>query len=218
MNCFELLTDLPQNNENFNSDMDKRYRQTHILVKDSKSKEFIVAYVRSMMDTYIYDFRINGKVVNVDIRNPPYIEAKPFLPETGYYTYNGSQAIYIYKNPQRQWKRSFCNSIYSVNSPANFLANYGRMDDTTMQVMAKQIHEPVYYTMDSFPKEMKSFAINIAFACVKDYEDIWHLVYRRIPIGKIDFKEKLITDIPEIMKQEVMDMLVRNNLQLWTMK
>ena len=88
MNSFEILTDLPQNNEHFDSDMEKRYYKTCILVKKPKSNEFKVAFVNNKHDKFLYEFRIKETLYNVDIRGKDFIEAIPFLPETGYYTYN----------------------------------------------------------------------------------------------------------------------------------
>ena len=217
MNSFEILTDLPQNNEHFDSDMEKRYYKTCILVKKPKSNEFKVAFVNNKHDKFLYEFRIKETLYNVDIRGKDFIEAIPFLPETGYYTYNNN-VIYLYKNPQRQWKRSFCSNIYIATSPANFLDHFGRIDDITWQNIAIEILNPKYQSLDKLNDNYTQVAINRSFAGIQDYDKNYHLVYRRIPIGKLDLEDKSIVDIPDVMKQEVSDMLSRNNLLHWKMK
>ena len=107
MNSFARLTDYPPNHPGIRDDMTRRYENTY-MVMDVKGVPTPVAYAGSSASKYVFS-AIDGRTI--ELRPTDTDEINVLLPKVGYYNVNGNP-IYLVKCPQRQWKRSLCNSIY----------------------------------------------------------------------------------------------------------
>jgi len=217
MNPFEKFIDLQASDEKFINDMDKRYNRTFILIQRKKDSPLELFEVHDRIDDSIYRF-IGTSDININIKENTVVDVQAFMPETGYYLYNHG-AFYVYKYPQRQWKRSFCSNIYVMTSPMNTLDNWSRLDNSTWRKMADAILTTKYVSLDKVvDNKTCNIALNKSFACAVDHNDQPHLCYRRVPIGDLDIENKVITNVPDVIKQEVMDLLQRTGVKLWTIQ
>lgn len=216
MNPFEKFIDLQAFDEQFINDMDKRYNRTFILIQRKKELPLELFEVRDRMEDSTYRF-VGPTDIDIDIKKNTIVDVQTFMPETGYYQYTNG-AFYIYKYPQRQWKRSFCSNIYVMTSPMNTLDNWSRLDNNTWRKMADAILTTKYSSFDKVTENKKcNIALNKSFACAVDHNDNPFLCYRRVPIGKLDIECRVISDVPEIMQQEVLDLLQRTSVKQWTL-
>jgi len=216
MNPFEKFIDLPASDEQFINDMDKRYNRTFVLIQLKKESPLGLFEVQNRVGDGIYRF-VGPIDTNIDIKKNTVGDVQAFMPETGYYQYTNG-AFYIYKDPQRQWKRSFCSNIYVITSPMNTLDNWSRLDNNTWRKMADAILTTKYVSLDKVTNNQNcNIALNKSFACAIDNNDQPHLCYRRVPIGNLDIQNKVITNVPDVIKQEVIDLLQRTGVKLWTL-
>lgn len=194
------------------NDYAKRYDGTIMLVtygKHIKSPMYIKCRGHSLIlatehveDTLQFDGRTND------------VQIEAFLPKVGYYNV-GNQAINLYKYPQRQWRRSFCNSIYRAGSVNNSLP---RANDHSFFTMAQAILNPVYVPMDKVAHPLfGNVALSRWYAIARVRKESF-LTYRGCSVGSLCFDTGEITALHSTFQQEIQDFLNRNGVKVWKLK
>src|SRR5574343_109144 len=109
ISVFAKLTDLPEGHEQIVNDFSKRYYRTYMVLNGE-----IVLIQENTANELYYDKMIGGNITRqvINIRDINSLEI--FLPEIGYYN-TAVGLIYIYKQPKRQWQRSFSRNIYAIS-------------------------------------------------------------------------------------------------------
>ena len=206
MSTLSKLTDLPDGHDKIYDDLDKRFTNTWMLLNGTP------AFCRGRDGNSVYFIYVNGYEKIWNIVKEPNIDLVPFLPPTGYYNVDG-QPLYMYKNPQKQWRRSFCGQIYMNNIGM-------RMGDTSSSTrrLIKAIFEPVYATLNDIVNPLfVRVALSHYFAIIPDGE-IVQLHYRTFPIAKLDFSTMSVEVTTPTMYQEVQDLFKRTGVYRWKMK
>ena len=107
MNTFETLTGLPINHEQFLNDWDKRYNNTVMLYKGEP------IYIHGREGSLIKaNALFQQEILELDSYSKKEIDLEPWLPDNGYYGNKDYPLISLACIPSRQWKRSYCNSLY----------------------------------------------------------------------------------------------------------
>jgi len=215
MNFFEKIIDLPKTSESFVSDMEKRFHRTFLLCRANPKEDFYPVEVRDRVDASLFLFISPFSNSEVNIKTST-LEVQPFLPDTGYYNLK-TRLFYLTKDPQRQWKRSFCPSIYTLNSPINTDMQWGRTNTASWTECARAICNNKYTSLDSIKqKDAVPTALSLSFAfSYNERENKHQLIYRRVPVATLDFEKKEIVDVVDFMHQEIQDLLYRTNVKSW---
>jgi len=212
MNCFAKLTDLPETSDLIRSDFEKRYLNTYMR-QTIDSKERIVYFIGFDGSNAHFRDSQSGKTAIHSIREDVALDT--FLPNVGYYNVMG-RPMYLYKNPQKQWKRSFCNSIYVTDAPGM----NGRQDNATAwRDIALEVMKPVYAHLDELTKKLYAYvALTKKFAIAADPQGNMNLLYRQYTVGRLDFASHIITVLQPTLKQEIMDLLKYTGVTTWKLQ
>jgi len=213
MNFLAKLTDLPEGHEYIRSDFEKRYLNTY-LVETLNGKQRIVFFIGNDRETWHFRDCITNETTIY--RANAEVDMVPFLPQVGYYNIHG-KPIYIFKNPQKQWKRSFCNSIYTTDATQ---MERGRTDNTiTWKEYALEMLHPVYAHLDELTKKLYAYvALNRMFALQANEKGQHNLVYRQYVVGCLNFKERTIKVLQPTFLQEIQDLLKHTGVQTWKLQ
>lgn len=204
MNILQKLTDLPVTHERFFEDFDKRYNNTFLQVEHKQTNEILYLVQRDGDLLYFRDE--NEKTYKFNLFDDD-LALHPFLPQTGYYNHNQGP-IYIQKNPQRQWKRSFCYPLYIIH----------KLDGS--DVIRRQYPALIPYL--KYPNYISLDQISIGDAALNKYIAInWNsphkadIIFNQQKIASINNKTKQIVDINPTFLQEIKDYLKYNRITKW---
>ena len=213
MSTCAKLTDLPDGHELQTQDFDKRYQNTYLLVEGTPM-EFIG---REGIKYHFQDTTKQNKPYIWNVKEKPNLDIVPFLPAIGYYNVGGVP-IYLYKVPQKQYKRSFCSSIYTSSSINRGLTT--RTDQATAwKPIVLEAANPTYALLDEIVKPIFAYvALNRQFAIQTNATNGLNLIYRQYQIGELDFKEKCIQVFQPTFYQEVQDLLKYTGVRKWNLK
>ena len=201
MSTLSKLTDLPDNDPQQRHDFERRYVSTYILV------DGVPAYCRGFEGNTIIFYDMKGGSFLWDTKKEPDKDVKPFLPETGYYNVAGV-VTYLYKYPQRQWRRSFCGGLYNSDL-------YPIRDGAQMRDIVREIYKNVYTSLDSVCHPLFArVAINKEFA-VKTSDGVSRLYYRNYAIATLDFSDFRVKLTAPEMLQEVIDLFKYTGVTKW---
>jgi hypothetical protein len=200
MSLFARLSELPEGHAECRTDFDKRYTNTYMI---DYSEEKPKVLLNRGLDGGTIHFRMkNTTSYLIDGRKDHPIE--PFMPKPGYYN-SKMNILYIYKTPNRQWKRSFSSGIYRVN---NELAT----DKNNWFDIIEGILDNKYVHLDMISNELFSkFAITPQFAVKPDC----HLYYKEFIIGKMNFQKYQINLLEPELKQEIVDFFKHHGVYKW---
>lgn len=210
----EQLIQLPIKHQDFYNDFTKRYKGTFLWIQRRGDKEPTLHKICNFIQESTYEtIDLNNQVHSFDLKDQS-LSYDIFLPDTGYYQLQDN-SCYIYKYPQRQWKRSFCESIYQLSYTSNMIL---RQDN--WRSILKEMIKNTYTSLNNITqlKTQQSKVLSPQFVCMQIGSDSTRLFYRTIYIGDINFKEKLITLIHPIIEQEVLDLLKRTKSLDWNVK
>ena len=200
MSLFARLSELPDDHPDQRGDFDKRYLLTYMVNNIGKTPE-IVLY-RNREDWKCILNKLDGDRLYIDGRKD--CDIQPFMPKPGYYN-SDLNLLYIYKTPNRQWKRSFCSGIYKI------INNIGT-EKERWHIFAQAILEAKYLELDHIVSPLMSkYAITRHFAINEDC--ILH--YKKHPIALLNFNHMEIQLIEPELKQELMDFFKYNRITKW---
>ena len=203
MSTLSKLTDLPDNDPQQRHDFERRYVSTYILV------DGVPAYCRGFDGNTIIFYDMKGESFLWDTKKEPDKDVKPFLPETGYYNVAGV-VTYLYKYPQRQWRRSFCVGLYTSDT---YIIREGVGN---IRQLVKDIIAEVYTSLDSITNPLFArVALNKKFAVNSNEDNIATLYYRKFPIATLDFTTFTVNLTAPTMKQEVLDLFKYTGVTKW---
>lgn len=202
MSTLSKLTDLPDNDPQQRHDFERRYVSTYILV------DGVPAYCRGFDGNTIIFYDMKGESFLWDTKKEPDKDVKPFLPETGYYNVAGV-VTYLYKHPQRQWRRSFCSGLYTTDTISL------REGTGNIRAIIRELMAPMYVTLDNLLSPVFArVALNKQFA-VRTIDDVATLFYRNYPIATLDFNTFTVKLTAKTMKQEVLDLFKYTGVTKW---
>jgi len=209
-NWLAKLTDLPEGHEGIRTDFDKRYTNTYMVdVVDNKPR--IVFFIGCDANSYHFRDVLTDNTTIYTKQSD--VNITPFLPGVGYYNVQGIP-MYLYKVPQKQWKRSFCTSIYVTPTlPGRYNT------DPRWKALAVEALHPSYAHLDEISKKIFSFvAVSKKFAIQQDEQSNINLLYRQYVVGRLDFNLRTITVVQPIFLQEIQDLLKYTGVQTWNLK
>lgn len=213
MTSFARLTDYPPNHPGIQDDMTRRYENTY-MVMNIKGVPTPVAYAGSSPSKFVFT-DIDGRTI--ELRPTDMDEINVLLPKVGYYNVNGNP-IYLVKCPQRQWKRSLCNSIYKILAPINTM-NIGPQGGMLWFALAKEVLNPTYASLDDIRINLfANVAISRKFVVAKDGKGIPCLMYKRYKIAELDFKYRSVIVTQPLLMQEVRDLFKYTGVTTWTLQ
>lgn len=203
MNILQKLTDLPVTHERFYEDFDKRYINTFLLINYKAKQDVLFLYQRDGTTLY---FQNSDKHTKYSIADENLI-LQPFLPKVGYYNYREGP-VYIQKNPQRQWRRSFCYPLY-----------YATKLDGSEIIRRHYINIASYLIQDNYTSLNDLTIVDTALS--KHIAVRWispktaDLLYDTQKIAIIDRDTKQIFNINPTFLQEIKDYLKYNRITKW---
>lgn len=213
MTSFARLTDYPPNHPGIRDDMTRRYENTYMVI-NIKGVLTPVCYIGSNTSKFVFS-DINGN--NIEFRPIDTDEINILLPKVGYYNVNGNP-VYLVKLPQRQWKRSLCNSIYKILPPINTM---GAMmtNGNIWFALAQEVLNPTYASLDDIRINLfANVAISRKFVVAKDTKGIPCLMYKRYKIAELDFKTRSVIVTQPLLMQEVRDLFKYTGVTTWTLQ
>ena len=201
MSTLFKLTDLPDNDPKQRHDFERRYVGTYMLVNG------VPCYCRGVDGSTIIYLDIHGNAVTWDVKKDPEADVTVYLPKTGYYNVDGN-VLYLYKHPQRQWRRSFCGGLYNSDL-------YPIRDGAQTRTIVREIYKNVYTSLDSVCHPLFArVAINKEFA-VKTSDGVSRLYYRNYAIATLDFSDFRVKLTAPEMLQEVIDLFKYTGVTKW---
>ena len=206
------LTDLPEGNENIASDFEKRYLSTYLQQYMSNGERRIIYFEGRSGSNYQFWVPSDNSRFLFQPKLDEDLDIRPLLPDVGYYNVQGHPK-YLYKVPQKQYKRSFCSSTYTIAG-----AGMTR-EGNSWTMMAQTVLDPMYAKLDEITKKLFSYiALTPKFAIQENDKGRSQLLYRQYPVGVLHFKERAIEVIQPTMYQEVMDLFKSTGVQTWKLK
>jgi hypothetical protein len=188
------------------SDFSKRYLRTYLLYE---GKPALVHNVEERFINFKFLLDKSYKLYHI---GAPNLNIQPLLPKVGYYNVQG-KPVFLYKNPQKQYKRSFCSSTYTTDEPT-----LRAMDRTTLtsywEDLAQATINPDYAHLDELQRSILGYvALNLKFAIQGNI-----LLYRKYPIGILNFQTRTLTIQQPLLMQEVQDLFQYTEVQTWKLK
>jgi hypothetical protein len=216
MTSFARLTDYPTNSPLIREDMDKRFQNTYMALWDSIKKCFIPTLYYGYTNSKYVFIKSNGDYVELLAQDKT--EVKPILPKVGYYNIRGTPH-YVIKIPQRQWKRSLCNSIYQILPPVNDpQLQRERLPQSYWYALAEECLNPTYASLDDVKKSLfANIALNNKFVLIKDSNGIPILGYKRYKVAELDFNTRSVIITEPLMTQEIQDLFKYTGISTWTL-
>jgi len=214
MNCYARLTDLPENDPQIQNDFDKRYQHTYLRLTDKEGVRAI-SYIGRDGNSFHFAGLDNQPTLIHKMGTHPDLCIEPLLPDVGYYNVSGVP-VYLYKVPQRQWKRSFCKNIYYTPTTPT---TSRQQTDQFWHNLAKAVINPVYAKLDEITKKIFSYvALNHKFAIQEAPTGEMCLLYRQYVVGTLDFNTKTVQLLQPVLEQEVRDFFKYTGVQEWKLK
>ena len=213
MSTLAKLTDLLDRHEQLHQDFDKRYTHTWLLLNGRP-----VQYAGRNDEYYLFK-DIMGADIIWKPREKPEIDLELFLPDVGYYN-SPTGPQYLYKAPQKQWKRSFCASIYQAKGVGSDNPYIRRTEmDTILRRLIPSIMTPEYIKLDQLSSNVfGNVALSKEIALLTNVENVTTLCYRTYPIADVDFKKKQIEMTQPTLFQEVLDYFTQTGVISWKLK
>lgn len=217
MHMYQQLINLGEASvDAYHADFAKKFDSTVILVSTPKFKDKPM-YLKVRGHSLRFQTNEMQDEILVDPReNKHEIYMKPLLPKIGYYNV-GNMAINLYKSPQRQWRSSLCNGIYTIGSVIN--KEYNRqLDQISWLDVGNAVVNPVYIHMDKITHPLFSnIALDHRFA-ISTHKGKNFFTYRGCGIGLLDYNNYTIEPLFSHLKQEIADFLQRNGIRVWKLK
>lgn len=208
MNILSRLTDLPEHHENRAEDFDRRYQHTYMIHTGTPIPRPVLYLGREGSSLHFQFTDGSSHIIN---GNQDDNSIQPFLPQVGYYNKLGNP-FYLYKNPSRQWKRSFCNGIYAVMGtrlePRNIWGTY-----------AECILKQEYAHLDEITNPLfTNIALNRKYAIQPKTSGAAVLLYKQYEIGTLDFSRKEVCLLQPALRQELQDLFKHSGVTKWNLK
>lgn len=209
MNLFAKLTDLPEGSQYIIEDFDKRYTSTFMKYKD------IPLFVYGRAGKVSFEFsKYNGTAITMNtLTEDSEHDLEVLLPEVGYYNVNGNP-LFIIKNPQRQWKRSFNKNIYQICSPINDVPLAPQRSNIWFD-LAAAVLKPEYAHLDHITNAL---FCNVALnrnLCLISQNSNKYIAYKRYPIATLNFNTRVITGTQPLLWQELLDLFRYSEVETW---
>ena len=199
MGILAQLTELPDGHDHQWADMDKRYGNTYMLYEDKE----IIFYQGKDRQNLIFN-TLEDRTVSIGMQEEANLKA--FLPRTGYYNINNTPML-VLRQPKRQWKRSFCSSVYMVVGQNN--------RDTSWGSVARAMLNPQYASLDDITIALfGNVALSHNFAVYKE-KNTHVLAFRRYVVAQLDFDKKHVLVLQPQLVQEVMDLFKHTGVSKW---
>ena len=213
MSILAKLTDLVENHPQTQEDFNRRFHETYLVYKHNDDPEEIM-YCDGVRGNQIRLYRDKEQLVVVDGFDKRDI-LRPFLPKVGYYN-TPSGPVYLYKTPRKQYRRSFCNGIYTATGPK-------RNEDLVQRVnwnnLAQTCLKQEYVHLDDITSKLfANIAINREFVITANKSGISTLLYKRYEIAQLDFNLRTIRIIQPKLQQEIWDYFKYNGVKTWKLK
>ena len=213
MNTLQRLTDLTNGIEQQLADFDKRYLNTFMLL-DGR----VAYYVGRNGHQFHFNMADDDTTIIWDHRNNPEWDIQVLLPSVGYYNVGGTP-VYLYKVPQKQWKRSFCSSIYSASNITEGGITGRRGNEAAFKQIALAAIKPIYAHLDELTKPLYAYvALTKKFAIQANHKNDMMLMYRQYMVGRLNFNEKVVEVVQPTLYQEVADFFKYTGVKEWKMK
>lgn len=214
MTSFAKLTDYPSNSPNIPEDFDKRYLNTYMVMKDTKTGTlFPIWYTGRHNSKYIFT-KSDGSYIKCDSKDQ--IEINTLLPKVGYYNLHNNP-YYVVKIPQRQWKRSLCTATYQILSPIKDQINQ-RLPGSYWFALAQESLNPTYISLDDITiPTFANYALNHKFVVTTDNLSNPILVYKRHKVADLAFKKRSVIVTQPLLLQEVQDLFKYTGVTTWTL-
>jgi hypothetical protein len=214
MNILAKLTDLVDTHPSLQEDFNRRYAETYMLYQETPDSPEIVVYCENTRGASILLYEKKERQIVVDGKKED-ILLKPYLPKVGYYN-TPEGPIYLFKAPRKQYRRSFCNGIYSITSPSTNGPPLNRVDWSRA---ADTIYKGEYVHLDDITNKLfANIAINQDFVVTANRKDIATVLYKRYEIAQLDFNSRTMLIIQPKLAQEIMDYFKYNGVQTWKLK
>jgi len=215
MTFLSRLTDLPEGDDGLYADFDKRYLNTYLQLNDGGTRRPIYYIGREGACLHLQDFT-KADTILWRAATKPDLDIQPLLPAVGYYNVGGTPA-YLYKVPQKQWKRSMCAGIYSGPNRNAFGARTEL--ERAWQALAIEVMKPTYAKLDEITRKLFSYvALTPKFAVQEDNKHRMSLLYRQYVVGELLFDKKEVRLLQPALQQEVLDLFKYTGVKEWTLK
>lgn len=206
MNILQKLTDLPVTHERFFEDFDKRYVATYLVVEYKSTVNNLYLVQREGQELYFRDDI--EKTIKHQIFDEK-LTLHPFMPPVGYYNHHQGP-IYVQKNPQRQWKRSFCYPLYNIQ----------KLDGTEIprrhySGITSYLTYPHYISLDEV--SIGDVALNKHIAIRWNSPNTADILYDMQKIASINKNTRQISNINSTFEQEMKDYFKYNRITKWNM-
>ena len=117
------------------------------------------------------------------------LSAKRFLPDSGYYN-TPTMAIYLSRKATKQWKNSYCNSIYSVFPALNYAkgeAYHGELSifsKSTLKALRSKYYYSIGKAASRLDNKVKSCAISASICLIRGASKKILVVYNSYTVGE----------------------------------
>ena len=206
MSLLSRLSDLPDGHSELWHDFSKRFNETYMVLTTDTGKKHPVFFYGKDGNYLIFRARHQSDNIYVDVNQDANIQ--PFIPPVGYYNIN-TQAHYLIKVPQRQWKRSFCNSIYKL-----------KLDDNNQRLgwdVVKAILNPEYLDLNAVTTPFLSNIALSKYFALKYIDEKTNLYYRQYQVGHLDFDNMTIHFKQPVLLQEIRDFFKYTGVTKWNL-
>ena len=201
----------------------RKYAGTFIKYRQPTTGKYFAA---SVIGTDENDKSLNLSVEDLGIVLLSYPSGLSFLdvssPSAGYFNHRGN-AIFLFKNPARQWRRGVCSDNHELYNPLKRLFKEGIYRPTFVASTITSVFNPQYVPIHEAWSKLKDDHRLVSIACSaslmlskspmtmrNDQPLVW---YKTTPVGVICDQKIVVKD--QMFEQEIIDELTKLGETNW---